>query len=139
MSVTFFLRSGETVYPKCPDCGKSAIDPKYTECDNSDCLGYGPDSIKSTPELNIGNGNARAFLRVLGIHNAELAGELDPTEVKRELALASMRVPNEVRPTVQEGNCISFGLSEDQLGRYCARLYTLATLAERRREPILYG
>lgn len=139
MSVTFFLRSGETVYPKCPDCGKSATDPNYTECENSDCLGYGPDSIKSTPELNIGNENARAFLRVLGVDSAELYGELDPTEVKQQLAVSALRIQGETRPTIQEGNFYSCGLTEDQLGRYCARLFTIATLAERRREPVLYG
>lgn len=139
MSVTFFLRSGETVYPSCPECGKSLRDAEYTDCEREDCLGYGPDSVSNTPELNISNLNARAFLRVLGIHDPELAGELDPATVKRELALASMRVGSEVRQPVQEGNCYTGGLSEEQLGRYCARLFTIAELAERRREPILYG
>lgn len=139
MSVTFFLRSGETVYPSCESCGKSLHDPVYTDCEVEDCLGYGPDPVKSTPELNLSNLNARAFLRVLGIHNADLCGELDPTEIKKELALASMRVSTEVRAPQVEGNIITGALTEERLGTYCARLYTLATLAERRREPILYG
>ncbi len=139
MSVTFFLQSGETLYPTCPDCGKTIRDPGYTDCKREDCLGYGPDSVSNTPELNISNTNARAFLRVLGIHNPELAGELDPTEVKRQLAVAAMRIPHEVRPSTQEGNCYTSGLSEEQLRRYCARLSAIAEIAERRRETINYG
>jgi len=139
MSVTFYLESGEVCYPPCPDCGKTARDPNYTDCERPDCLGYGPDAIRSTPELNIANDNARAFLRLLGVDKRELWGELDPAEVKRELATLAYRAPSEVRPTVQDQNVITCGLTEDQLGRYAARLFKIATLAERRREPIQYG
>jgi hypothetical protein len=142
MSITFSLPSNETAYPSCPNCGgRINWDPKpKSDCIDPVCAGYGPDTIDSSPSLNLANANAMVMLRdVLGYHDPDSCGSLDPQDILLRLSMSVYRAPNAVRPTVQEGNVVSCGLSLERINGYCRRLGTLAELAIRRREEINYG
>jgi len=142
MSVTFSLPSNETLWPSCPACGgrgNGSPDPDE-DCEEPECLGYGPDRIDSTPSLNVANGNAYVLLRdLLGYQNPELYGELPPADLSIRLAMASGRIKAAVRETVQEGNVISCGLTFEQVAHYLLTLAKMANLACRRDETIRYG
>lgn len=143
MSVTFFLKSGETAYPSCPTCGGNmAHNPAPDrECQDEVCQGYGPDPVDSTPSLNVANGNTRIIIRMLlGYEDADVCGgELDPSDVELRLSMAGYRADGAVRPTVREGNTIDFGLSRERIDQYITALGKLAEIANRRGESILYG
>ena len=143
MSVTFFLRSGETLYPACPTCkGTISHNPAPDrDCQDESCQGYGPDPVESTPSLNVANGNAGVIIRdLLGYVDADIyGGELDAEDVKLRLSMAGYRADGAVRPTVREGNMIDCGLDRERIQYYIETLSTIAELATRRREPILYG
>jgi len=143
MSVSFYLRSGETAFPSCPSCGGNmAFNPAPDrECADASCLGYGPEMIKSTPELNVANANARVIIRdLLGYTEAEVyEGELDAEDVKLRLSMAGYRAAGAVRPAAQQGNVYSCGLDLERIQSYIETLGTLAELASRRGEPIVYN
>ena len=142
MSITFSLPSNETAFPSCPTCGgRLNWDPQpKPDCANPICKGYGPDTIDSSPSLNLANTNAMVLLRdVLGYHDPDFCGSLDPQDILLRLSMSVYRAPNAVRPMVQEGNVVSCGLSLERINGYCRRLGTLAELAIRRREEIHYG
>lgn len=143
MSVTFFLASGETAYPSCPTCGGNmAHNPAPDqECEDPICEGYGPDPVDSTPSLNASLANARIIIRMLlGYEDADVnGGELDPSDVELRLSMAGYRADGAVRPTVQEGRYVDFGLSRERIDQYIATLAKLAEIANRRGESILYG
>jgi len=142
MSVTFYLGSNETYFPACDTCGQTAVSAGGEPCDAEGCLGYGPDAVRSTPELNVANANAAVILRtLLGYEDADLyGGELDAPDLKLRLSMAPYRQDGAVRPTVQYApNVVSFGLCAERIERYVAALSELAELADRRGEPVLYG
>lgn len=143
MSVTFFLSSGETAYPSCPACGGTIThDPAPDrDCGHESCQGYGPDPVKSTPELNVANGNAHVIIRLLlGYESADIyGGELDADDVKLRLSMAGYRADGAVRPTVRQGNMIDCGLPLERIQQYIEVLSEIAEIASRRGEPILYG
>ena len=143
MSVTFWLESNESFYPTCGSCGATGRTPTYSEaCENRECDGYGPERVDSTPSLNVANTNARVILRDLlgyGPETDDLLGHLDAEDVLLRLSMAGYRATEAVRPTTQQGNMISCGLTADRIALYIERLTEVAELAKRRGEPITFS
>lgn len=143
MSVTFSLQSNESFYPECSRCGATARKPSHDEsCSDSECMGYGPERVDSTPSLNVANTNARVILRDLlgyGPEMDELWGSLDPDDVLLRLSMAGYRATEAVRPTTQQGIMISCGLDRSRIERYIERLTEIAEIAKRRGEEITFG
>ena len=159
MSVTFYLRSTETLYPACPRCGATLESPSYLKTGRQDCpeidpstgtecLGFGFDWIKNGPEINLCNASAKDLLIRLGFYDGQyLEGSIDPTDLL--IALESLKTeslepmsrmisvdPSKGHPIMRKE--IGFETTERR-DRYVTKLQEIAEIARRRGEPVIYN
>lgn len=147
MSVTFYLGSTETLHAPCVECGIRAFGPLDPKSECTVCFGYGGESVRNGPELNVTNRNFYIVMRdLLGLpefttlHN-DLSGELNPDDILAGLIGAEGCEEGIVRDYKPHrvSNVVEFGVTADQIRHYIVTLRKISTIAKRRGEPVLYG
>lgn len=106
------------------------------------CEGTGQEAFRSYPfELNVANRNFATLWSALGL-DADYCGRMDSRQLQAALRAADAALI--LRDTVVEtsparATFIDQGISPDQARRYLEALAEIASEAERREEPIVWG
>lgn len=101
--------------------------------------------VSDWPELNVANANAHIILRLIGMPEDELIGQIPPARLPH-VAHKLLKVLNntktrqsEVRPDYAEGNMFDCGCSEDQILHYATSLIELCKLCYLHGSPICFA
>jgi len=126
------------------NCCGACNSPDFREFGCCDCVMEARDACPDCVlAVNVSNTNARAILERLGVE-FDYCGTLDPTDLLGRAMTANIGQDDSGRPSSIEtgaggATMIDCGRSAGYFDRNFERLATLATIAQRRALPVVWG